>query len=109
MELANSSQGDRCIYTKVTTYQLDTARLDEVNNMLSELKGKCSSLPGILFYNIVWRDDRHGVSTTICDCQACADEATVFLEGIWSQFSDILSCTPVTEKFIHTKDMLAKK
>ena len=96
------------MYANVTTYQLNTARLDDVNSMLSELKGKCSSLPGILFYNTVWRDDGHGVSTTIYDCRTSTDEASILLEGIWSQFSGILSSPPVTENFNRTKDMLAK-
>jgi hypothetical protein len=96
------------MYAKVTTYQLDTSRLSEVNNFLSEIKGKCNTLPGILFYNTVWREDGHGVSTTIYDCRASADEASVLLQGIWSQFSGILTGPPVTNNFNRTKDMLAK-
>ena len=94
------------MYARVTTYEIDPSRLGEVNGLLSELKGKCNSLPGILVYNTVWREDGQGVSTTIYDCRASAEEATAMLNGIWAQFSDILIAEPVTEIYTRTENML---
>jgi hypothetical protein len=96
------------MYAKVTTYQINPERFEEMNALLSELKGKCSSLPGIMFYNTVWREDGQGVSTTIYDCRASAVEAGAMLQGIWAQFSEILSEEPVTEVYTNTKNMLFK-
>jgi hypothetical protein len=67
-----------------------------MDTLLDELKGKCKSLPGIMFYNTVWPKDGQGVATTIYDCRASADEAAAMLEAIWAQFSDILIDEPVT-------------
>ena len=94
------------MYARVTTYQIDPARFDEMNVLLGELKGKCKSLPGIMVYNTVWREDGRGVSTTIYDCRASADEAAAMLHAVWAQFSDILIAEPVTELYTRTDDML---
>jgi len=94
------------MYTRVTTYQIDPARLNDVNTVLQELKGKCNSLPGILVYNTAWREDGRGISTTIYDCRASADEAAAMLSGIWTQFRDILIEDPVTETYTKTENML---
>ena len=94
------------MYARITTYQIDPKRIHEMDEMLAELKGKCSSLPGILIYHTVWRDDGKGISTNIYDSRKSADEATLILKGIWAQFSDILTEKPRTEIFNHTKNML---
>ena len=94
------------MYARVTSYQIDPSRFDEMKVLLDELKGKCRSLPGILVYNTVWREDGQGVSTTIYDCRASADEAAAMLQAIWAQFSDILVAEPITELFTRTDDML---
>ncbi len=94
------------MYARVTTYQIDPSRFDEMDELLDELKGKCKSLPGILVYNTVWRKDGQGVSTTIYDCRASAEEAAAMLQAIWDQFSDILIAEPVTELYTRTEYML---
>ena len=97
------------MYARITTYQIDTSRIDEMTELLAELKGKCNSLPGILFYHTVWREDGQGVSTTIYDCRASAIEATAMLQGIWDEFSSILIAEPETEYYTNTKNMLFDK
>lgn len=94
------------MYARVTTYQVDPARIEEMNEALSDLRAHCKSLPGIIVYNTVWRADGRGVSTTIYDCRASAVEATAKLEYIWAKFSDLLVEEPVTELFDKTANML---
>lgn len=94
------------MYARVTTYQVDPARIGEMEPVLSDLRVHCKSLPGIVVYNTVWREDGRGVSTTIYDCRASADEANAQLEYIWTSFSDLLIEDPVTELFDRTADML---
>ena len=97
------------MYARVTTYQVDPARINEMDAALGELRGHCKSLPGILVYNTVWREDGRGISTTIYDCRASADEAAAKLEYIWASFSDLLIEEPVTELFNRTANMLELK
>ena len=54
--------------------------LDEMNAELSDLRAHCKALPGIVAYNTVWREDGLGISTTIYDCRASAEEAAVKLK-----------------------------
>ena len=63
------------MYAKVTTYQIDPSRIVEMNTVLGELKARIMSLPGIKSSNTVWREDGHGVSMSIYDCRASAEEA----------------------------------
>lgn len=97
------------MYARVTRYQVDPARINEMDAALSELRAHCKSLPGIVVYNTVWREDGRGVSTTIYDCRASAEEAAAKLEYIWTSFSDILIEEPVTELFNRTANMLELK
>lgn len=97
------------MYARITSYQIDPSRIVEMTALLAELKGKCNSLPGILVYYTVWREDGQGVSTTIYDCRASAVEATAMLQGIWDEFSAILIAEPVTEYYTNTKNMLFNK
>ena len=97
------------MYARVTTYQVDPARISEMGAALSELRAHCKSLPGIVVYNTVWREDGLGVSTTIYDCRASAVEAEAKLAYIWANFSDLLIEEPVTELFDRTANMLERK
>lgn len=97
------------MYARVTTYHVDPARLDEMDAELSDLRAHCKALPGILVYNTVWREDGRGISTTIYDCRASAEEAAVKLRYIWGSFSKLLIEEPVTELFDRTADMLETK
>lgn len=97
------------MYARVTTYQVDLTRISEMDAVLDELRVHCKSLPGIVVYNTVWREDGRGVSTTIYDCRASAEEAEAKLEYIWTSFSDLLIEEPITELFSRTADMLETK
>ncbi len=97
------------MYARVTTYQVDPARIDEMDAELSDLRAHCKTLPGIVVYNTVWREDGRGISTTIYDCRASAEEAATKLRYIWSSFSKLCIEEPVTELFDRTADMLELK
>ena len=93
------------MYARVTSYQVDPSRIGEMNTVLADLKRQCMALPGIKSYNTVWREDGHGISMTIYDCRASAEEAAPALNDIWASF--ILIAKPVTELYDRTKNMLA--
>ena len=97
------------MYARVTMYQVDPARIHEMDAELSDLRPHCKALPGIVVYNTVWREDGRGISTTIYDCRASAEEAAAKLEYIWAKFSDLLIEEPVTELFTRTANMLESK
>ena len=97
------------MYARVTTYHVDPARLDEMDAELRDLRVQCKALPGIVVYNTVWREDGRGISTTIYDCRASAEEAAAKLRYIWGSFSKLLIEEPVTELFERTADMLETK
>ena len=97
------------MYARVTTYHVDPTRLDEMDAELSDLRAHCKALPGIVAYNTVWREDGLGISTTIYDCRASAEEAAVKLRYIWGSFSKLLIEEPVTELFDRTENMLELK
>ena len=94
------------MYARVTTYQIDPEHKDEVNKVLSQLKWKIKSLPGILSSHTVWNEDGRGVSMSIYDCKASAIEAATQLNLIWASFSNILAEKPVIEVFENTEDLL---
>ena len=94
------------MYARVTSYQVDPTRIEEMSSMLAELKGQIMSLPGIKSCNTVWREDGHGVSMSIYDCRASAEEAAPVLEAIWAHFSTILVKKPSTVVYDRTQNML---
>ncbi len=95
------------MYARVTSYQINPSRIVEMNAVLADLKRQYIALPGIKSYNTAWREDGHGMSMTIYDCRASAEEAAPALNDIWASFSNILIAKPVTELYDRTKDMLA--
>ena len=87
------------MYARVTTYQADASRLDELEAKLDAIKGQVQAIAGIVNVYSVWRADGKGVVTAIYETQAAADAASEAVQAIWGGLMEFLQGTPSTETY----------
>jgi hypothetical protein len=87
------------MYARVTTFQTDPARLDEVVSKIDEIKGQIKSIAGIVDSYSVWRSDGHGVTTAIYESQEAAEAASEQIQAIWGIMAEFLTATPSAEAY----------
>jgi hypothetical protein len=87
------------MYARVTTYQADPARLNELTAKLPAIKEKLFDLDGLVDWYTVWRDDGQGVVFTVFDTKSLADASLDEVRKIWSGLAGLLKGTPKAEVF----------
>ncbi len=74
------------MYARVTQYQMDPNREDEVLAKLDGLTSQIKAIPGIVAAYTSWRsEDGHGVTTAIYESQADAEAADTQAQSIWAE------------------------
>jgi quinol monooxygenase YgiN len=87
------------MYARVTTYQADPARLEELKAKLPAIKEKLEDMDGIEEWYTVWRADGQGVVFTVFEDKESADASLNEVRGIWASLSGLLKGTPKVENF----------
>jgi quinol monooxygenase YgiN len=87
------------MYARVTTYQADPARLEELKAKLPAIKEKLEDMDGIEEWYTVWRADGQGVVFTVFEDKESADASLNEVRGIWASLSSLLKGTPKVENF----------
>lgn len=95
------------MFARITTYQGNPARLDDMTAKMDEIKGQVKAISGVLDVYSVWRADGQGVVTAIYDSQAAAEAATPQVQAIWGGLADLLMGTPKSETYDHVEHMTA--
>ena len=87
------------MYARVTTYQVDPARIAELQAKLGELKPQVKSLPGVVNTYTAWRADGQGVVMAVFASKAAADAAAGQIQTIWGGLANLLKGAPKVELF----------
>ena len=87
------------MYARITRYQCDPARLDEMTAKLDEIKKQIKAISGLVDVYSAWRADGNGVTTAIYENQASAEVAASQVQAVWSSMADILVSAPEAETY----------
>ena len=87
------------MYARITTYQCDPARLDDLTAKLDEIKAEVKAIPGVVDVYSAWRADGNGVTGAIYESQAAAEAATPQVKAIWANLADLLIGGPNAEAY----------
>lgn len=85
------------MYARITTFQMDPSRIDDVTAMMSDIKGKVKAISGIVNTYTMWRDDGAGVTTAIYVDEAAAEAAAEQIQAIWAGLAGALTGAPSVE------------
>ncbi len=96
------------MYARVTQYQMDPNREDEVLAKLDGLTSQIKAIPGIVAAYTSWRsEDGHGVTTAIYESQAAAEGAATQVQSVWAELGPLMTAPPTPEAYENVRDMLA--
>ncbi len=85
------------MYTRVSLFQFDANRLDEIAAKLSEVEPAIKKIPGIITAYICWRGDGQAVSFAVYPSESHAEQALAQVQAVWSDVSEMLVGSPQTE------------
>jgi quinol monooxygenase YgiN len=87
------------MYARITTYQCDPARLDDLTAKLDEIKVQVKAISGVVEVYSAWSADGNGVTAAIYESQAAAEAATPHVQAIWAGLADLLVGVPNAEAY----------
>ena len=87
------------MYARITTYQCDPARLDDLTAKLDEIKVQVKAISGVVEVYSAWRADGNGITAAIYENQAAAEAATPQVQAIWANLADLLVGSPNAETY----------
>ena len=87
------------MYTRVTTFQADPSKLDEMAAQVDGVAAEISGIAGLNVAHVSWRDDGAGNVTAIYESQQAAEAATEQVMGVWSKLAEYLASSPTTETY----------
>ena len=87
------------MYARVTTYQADPARIEELRAKLPGIKEQLAKMDGLVDWYTVWRADGQGVVFTVFEDKATADALMGEARNIWAGLAGLLRGTPKSENF----------
>jgi hypothetical protein len=82
------------MYARVTTIQVDPARLGELPAKLKEMSPAARALPGVVDVYAAWRGDGQGVVVAIYKSKADADAAAAKIQALWGDLAGLLKGAP---------------
>lgn len=94
------------MFSRITHYQFDTSRTDEVVAKMGELKQLIQAIPGIKVCLSSWKEDGNGVTVAVYEDQAAAEAAQESVTAVWSTMAEFLTSPPSAEEYESAEDML---
>lgn len=87
------------MYARVTTYQCDPTKLEEMAAQMAKVKKAVEAIDGILSTYTVWRADGQGVTMSIYASEAAADAAVEQVKAVWTNMASYIVETPQIEAY----------
>ena len=87
------------MYARITSFNVDPSRLNELAAKIKEMQPAAKALPGIVDVYAAWRADGRGVVTAIYKSKAEADSAVAKIQAFWGTLASILSGAPSTDAY----------
>ena len=93
------------MYARITKYQCDPSRLEEIIAKTDEIKAQVKAISGVVDIYSAWRADGSAITTAIYENQAAADASTAQVQAIWASLVDLLVGAPEVETFENVEHM----
>lgn len=87
------------MYARISSFQCDPSRLEELTAKLGEIKAQINDIAGVVEVYSAWRADGHGVTTAIYESEAAANGAMPQVQAIWGGMADLLTGPPQIEGY----------
>ena len=87
------------MFARVTSFNVDPSRLDELPAKIEQIRPAARALPGIVDIYAAWRADAQGVLTAVYRSRADADAAVPRLQILWGALAGLLSAAPRTDVY----------
>ena len=78
------------MFTRVSTFKCDPARVDEVAKLVDKLGPAMKEVPGLLHSSVSWRNDGSGVIVAIYESEGKAARAVERIQAVWSEALELL-------------------
>ncbi|MHA1566301.1 MAG: hypothetical protein ACTSX7_13395 [Alphaproteobacteria bacterium] len=95
------------MYARITTFQSDPSRLQEMTSKFDELKEQVKAIAGVVAVYSAWRADGKGVTTAIYESQEAAEASVPQVKAIWGGLSDFLTGAPNVEAYENVENLTA--
>lgn len=95
------------MYARISSYQCDPSRLDEMTAKLDTIRSQINAIAGVVDVYNAWRADGRGVTTAIYENEAAANAATPQVQAIWSDMADLLTGAPEVETYDNVEHLTA--
>ena len=93
------------MYARITTYQANPDKMDEMVAKINEVKVQIKALSGVISSYTCWRSDGHGATTAIYESQAAAEAASEQVQVIWGGMAEFLTAAPSVETYDNVEDL----
>ena len=87
------------MYARVTTFQIDPARIPDLVARMGDFKASSKAMPGVVDTYVAWRADGKGVVTSVFENKATADAAAAAGQAVWAGIAGMLKATPTAEAY----------
>ncbi len=94
------------MYARITTYQVQQDKVDEMEARLVGIKEQIKAISGVVSAHTAWRKDGHGVTTAIYESQQAAEAAGEKVQAIWASVGELLAAAPSADGFDNVTDLL---
>jgi quinol monooxygenase YgiN len=82
------------MYTRVTSFKIDPARIAELSDKIREMRRKVQALPGLAHAYAAWRPDGHGIIVALYQDKAAAERAVARLQALWGELAGLVAGAP---------------
>jgi len=87
------------MYVRVTTFNVDPARLPELTAKIEEMTPRAKALPGIVDVYVAWRADGRGVLVAIYQSKEAAGRAVARVQALWGNLAGLVSSAPRVDAY----------
>ena len=91
------------MFGRITKFQSDPARLDEMVAKIPHIRAATSAIEGSVANWAMWNEDGSGVAIAVYESEAAADAATAQIQAIWGGLADYLTAPPEVTNYAHAE------
>jgi hypothetical protein len=107
LDKATINTGGNLMYARITNYQCDPSRLDEMTAKLDEVRAQVNAISGVVDIYTAWRADGNGVTAAIYESQEAADAAASQVQAVWAGLAEFLTGAPSLETYENVDHLTA--
>jgi hypothetical protein len=94
------------MYARVTTIQVDPARLSEISAKLKENSLAAKTLSGVIDIYAAWRADGQGTVVAIYNSKEDADAAAAKVQAMWGALAGLLKGAPNIDTYDNVEHVI---